>query len=125
MTSRDTGGLRLLPPNSAQGWTGIALLVIGGGDFHLIAFLLQSAYVCLIRPGLHACRRRIRLEGVRHEFKALVQQCADLRVLCSDQCEISLFLGFCHMGLLEETAITRRSPMPVVCMRLLHDTVLW
>ena len=43
--------LELLPPNGAESWTGIALLVIRGADLHLIAFLLQSAYVCLVRPG--------------------------------------------------------------------------
>jgi hypothetical protein len=32
----------------------------------------------------------------------LVQQCVDLRVLCSDQREISLFLVFCHAGFLKE-----------------------
>lgn len=84
--------LELLPPNSAQRWTNLALLVIGGGHFRLIAFLLQPSHVFPIRPGLHAGRRRACLEGVCHESKALVQECADLRVLCSDQREISLFL---------------------------------
>ena len=42
----------------------LALLVIGGGHFHLIAFLLQPSHVFPIRPGLHAGRRRACLEGV-------------------------------------------------------------
>jgi hypothetical protein len=50
----------------------MALLVIGGGDFYLIAFLLQPSHVFSIRSGFEARRRRGCLEGVCHEFKALV-----------------------------------------------------
>jgi hypothetical protein len=80
----------------------MALLVIRGADFYLIAFLLQPSHVFPIRPGLDTRRRRTRLEGVRHEFKALIQECADLWIVCSDQRKISLFLVFCHTGLLED-----------------------
>jgi hypothetical protein len=86
----------------------MALRVIGCGDFHLIAFLLQSAYVLSIRPGLHARRCCACLEGVCDKIKALVQECADLRVLCSDQSERGCFLVFCHTCPLKEAAITRR-----------------
>src|SRR4029453_11401916 len=84
---------------------GLALLVIGCGDFHLIACLLQSAYMLLIRSGLHARWRRVHLEGVRDKLKVLVQQCANLGIACSDQRKISLFLGFCHTGLLKGDVI--------------------
>jgi len=80
----------------------LALLVIRGGDFYLIAFLLQSSHMFPICPGLHARRRRACLEGVCHEFKALVQKCADLWIMCGDQRKIGLFLVFCHTGLLED-----------------------
>jgi hypothetical protein len=100
--------LRLLPPNGAQGWTGVALLVICGADFYLIPFLLQSSHVVPIRPRLDAGRRRACLEGVGDEFKALVQKCADLWVVCGYQRKIGLFLVFCHAGLPKEAAVTRR-----------------
>src|SRR2546427_544670 len=76
--------LGLLPPFGAQGGTGMALLVIRGADCDLIPFLLQSSYVFPIRLGLDARRRRARLEGVCHECKAVVQECADLWIVCSD-----------------------------------------
>jgi hypothetical protein len=79
----------------------MTLLVIRGANCDLIPCLLQSSHVFPIRPGLHARRRRVHLKGVRDKFKALVQQCANLGIACSDQCKISLFFGFCHMGLLK------------------------
>ena len=84
--------LELLPPNSAQSWTGMALLVIRGADFDLIPCLLQPSHMFPIRPGLHARRRRVCLEGIRDKFKALVQQRTDLGVACGDQRKIGLFL---------------------------------
>src|SRR2546428_109096 len=94
----------LLPPNGAQGWTGMTLLVIRGANCDLIPCLLQSSHVFPIRPGLHARRRRVHLKGVRDKFKALVQQCANLGIACSDQCKISLFFRFLPYGPPEETA---------------------
>jgi hypothetical protein len=45
----------------------MVLLVIRRADFYVIPFRLQSSYVFLIRPGLHARRRRARLEEVSDE----------------------------------------------------------
>ena len=58
----------------------MALLVIRGAHFHLIALPSQSSHLFLIRLGLEARRGRTHLEGIRDEFKALIHECADLRV---------------------------------------------
>jgi len=74
-----------------------------GADFDLIPCLLQSSHVLPIRPAFHACWSRVCLEGVRDKLKALVQQCADLGIAFSDQGEIGLFLGLCHIGLHDDS----------------------
>jgi hypothetical protein len=45
----------------------------------------------------------------------LVQQCANLWIVCGNQGKIGLFLVCCHTGLLKESAITRRLQR--------HDTI--
>jgi hypothetical protein len=62
----------------------MALLVIGSGHCHLIAFLSQASHVFPIRLDLDARRGRAGLEGIGDEYKALVQEGADLRVSLSD-----------------------------------------
>ena len=76
------------------------MLVIRGADFDPIPFLPQSSHVLLICPGLNARRRLARLKGVCDEFKAVVEKCADLRVMCGDQRKIGIFPLSCHTGLL-------------------------
>src|SRR5882724_859817 len=92
--------LSLLPPNGAQRRTGMALLVIAGGHFDLIALLLQPSHVFPVRLSFHARRDRARPQHIHDEFKALVQQCADLRVACGHQGDMGVFLLSCHYGLL-------------------------
>jgi hypothetical protein len=62
----------------------MALLIIPGGHFYLIALLLQSSHVFPVRLGLNARRGRTRLQRIHDKFKALVQEGADLRVSLSD-----------------------------------------
>src|SRR5919197_2509803 len=88
--------LALLPPNGAERRTGMALLVIRAAHFHLIARLLQSSHLFLVRLSLDARRDRARLESIGDEFKALVQECADRRVPLGDQCDIGLLPLSCH-----------------------------
>src|ERR687887_527378 len=92
--------LALLPPNGAERRTGMALLVIRAAHFHLIARLLQSSHLFLVRLSLDARRDRARLESIGDEFKALVQQCADRRIPLGDQCDIGLLPLSCHDSLL-------------------------
>src|SRR6266511_2770451 len=108
--------LALLPPNGAQRRTGMPLLVIRGAHFHLIALLSQASHMFLVRLGLDARRGRACLQGIRDEFKALVQKCADLRVSCGDQCDIGVLPLFCHAGLLVD-----REPWSLAIVDLLSS----
>src|SRR5215510_3977793 len=92
--------LALLPPNGAERWTGMALLVIRAAHFHLIPRLLQSSHLFLVRLNLDARRDRARFESIGDEFKALVQECADHRVPLGDQCDIGVLPLSCHDSLL-------------------------
>ena len=62
--------------------------------------LSQASHVLLVSLSLYARWGLAGLEGIGDEDKALVQECADLRVSCGDQCEIGLLLVFCHNDLL-------------------------
>jgi hypothetical protein len=60
----------------------MALLVIRGADFDLVPFLPQSSHVLLICPGLNAQRHLAHFKSIYDEFKAVVEECADLGVTC-------------------------------------------
>lgn len=99
--------LALLPPHGAQRRPGMAVLVMRGGHFHLIALLSHASRVFLIRLGLDARRDRARLHGIGADFIALLEEGADHRVACGDQgeggvlpCEMGVLPVSCHAGLL-------------------------
>jgi hypothetical protein len=75
----------------------MALLVVRGGHFHLIALLAQSSYVFLIRLSLDARRDRARLEGIRDEYKPVCQEGADLRVSSGNQGKVGILRVSCHL----------------------------
>jgi len=80
----------------------MTLLVIRGADYDPIPFTLQSLHMVLIRPALHTSWGLACFEGVCDKFKSLVQKRTDLGIVFSDQSQISLFLVFCHRGLLKD-----------------------
>src|SRR4029453_16557566 len=90
----------LPPPKGAQRRPWMAMLVIRSAEFHLIALLLQASHVVPVRLGLETRRRRAHLEGIRDKCKPLLQECADLRVACGNQCEIGVLLVSSHDNLL-------------------------
>src|SRR5262245_33831569 len=100
LTDRVLHALALLPPNGAQRRAGMAVLVICSAEFHLITLLLQAAHVIPVRLGLEARRRRAHLEGIGDKCKSQVQECANLRVVCGNQCEIGVLFVSSHDNLL-------------------------